>query len=382
MRIQNLRIENFRRFRLFWMKDLGRINLIVGANNSGKTTVLEAINVLMSGGDASAIWSILYRRGETVWVERAETRRPGSTQFEIKQLFYDYGISNLAFFRISADTDRGEMAATARIERFSPAAEHNPQGPGLPHNEIAGEAPRPLMLKVAWSPGPMREAVFPIDQRGSISTSTILRTARGAGRDGYPHRFLGPPSPSMESLTALFEKIVHTPERELVTDWLRVAEPAIERTSSAGSGTVESATPSSSRGGIVVQLKGVKGWLPLGTLGLGGRRMFALAVNMVHASNGILLVDEIDAGIHHGVMEDLWKIAETAARRYNVQVFARRRAATVTRAWRRSVAKALSTMAASRSSASSRAARKRSRIPRGPSSPPPSTASKSADSNG
>ena len=68
MRIRNLRIENFRGFSRLEMKDLGRINLIVGANNSGKTTVLEAINVLMAGGDAWAIWSILYRRGETVWV--------------------------------------------------------------------------------------------------------------------------------------------------------------------------------------------------------------------------------------------------------------------------------------------------------------------------
>ena len=42
MRIQNLRIEDFRGIRRFEMKDLGRINLIVGANNSGKTTTKSA----------------------------------------------------------------------------------------------------------------------------------------------------------------------------------------------------------------------------------------------------------------------------------------------------------------------------------------------------
>src|ERR1700677_3153330 len=70
MRINSLSIQDFRGFRRFEMKDLGRINLIVGTNNSGKTTVLEAINVLMASGDGYPIWSILSRRGEDVWPER------------------------------------------------------------------------------------------------------------------------------------------------------------------------------------------------------------------------------------------------------------------------------------------------------------------------
>jgi ABC-type branched-subunit amino acid transport system ATPase component len=334
MRIQNLRIENFRGFRLFRMTHLGRINLIVGANNSGKTTVLEAINVLMSVGDASAIWSILYRRGETVWVERAEERRGGSTQFVIDRLFHNNKIDNLAFFRISADTDRGELAATARIERFSPAARRDPQEPVAPRDEFAGEATRPLMLKLAWSPGPAREAVFPIDQRGSVSTSTIVRTARGAGRDRCPVRSLGAPSSSPECLAALFEEIAGTPEHERVADWLRIIEPTIERVSSGRLAGVRSVPVFGSGTGIVVRRKGDGEWIAIETLGAGARRLFALAVNMVHSSNGVLLVDEIDAGIHHAVMEDLWKIVDSASKRYDVQVFA----TTHSRDWYQSLA--------------------------------------------
>jgi predicted ATPase len=154
MRIQNLRIENFRGFRLFRMRDFRRVNLIIGAERSGKTSVLEAIDILMSGGDASVIWSTLYRRGETVWVDREGAKGPGSTRFEIKKLFYDYAIRNLAFFRISADTDRGAMAATARIEGLGPAAEHDLQGADIPHDEGSGEAPRRLMRAIAWWPSP------------------------------------------------------------------------------------------------------------------------------------------------------------------------------------------------------------------------------------
>jgi AAA15 family ATPase/GTPase len=39
------KVENFKRFESFEMKDLGQFNLIVGDNNVGKTSVLEALLV-------------------------------------------------------------------------------------------------------------------------------------------------------------------------------------------------------------------------------------------------------------------------------------------------------------------------------------------------
>ena len=46
------------------MTGLGRVNLLVGSNNSGKTSILEAIYLLDAMGDPSAIWKLLSRRGE------------------------------------------------------------------------------------------------------------------------------------------------------------------------------------------------------------------------------------------------------------------------------------------------------------------------------
>jgi len=44
--LQSLKIEGFRGFQNFEMANLGRINLLVGKNNSGKTSILEAIQFL------------------------------------------------------------------------------------------------------------------------------------------------------------------------------------------------------------------------------------------------------------------------------------------------------------------------------------------------
>ena len=44
--IQQVGFKNFRRFEEFPMIDLGNINIIVGRNNAGKSTVLKALQLI------------------------------------------------------------------------------------------------------------------------------------------------------------------------------------------------------------------------------------------------------------------------------------------------------------------------------------------------
>jgi len=49
--LSSLQIQGYRVFEDFEMTGLQRINLLVGTNNSGKTSALEAIHILISRGD-------------------------------------------------------------------------------------------------------------------------------------------------------------------------------------------------------------------------------------------------------------------------------------------------------------------------------------------
>ncbi len=51
-------------------------------------------------------------------------------------------------------------------------------------------------------------------------------------------------------------------------------------------------------------------------------RLFGLGMALACAKNGILLVDEIDNGIHWSVLPEVWKFIVKVAKRLNVQVFA------------------------------------------------------------
>jgi ABC-type multidrug transport system ATPase subunit len=82
------------------------------------------------------------------------------------------------------------------------------------------------------------------------------------------------------------------------------------------------AVPSPSRGGILIRLKGIKERIPIGSMGDGIWHLLGLALAVIQARDGILLVDEIDTGLHHTIMEDMWKFLDSSSQKYNVQVFA------------------------------------------------------------
>ena len=178
MRIQSLSIQDFRGFHRFEMKDLGRINLLVGTNNCGKTTVLEAINLLMAKGDTSAIWSMLLQRGEAVGADRPATN-PGSKPIQIWRLFRGHDIRIGACFSITSDTDSGVLRTIASVEEYDPA-DGRSLGVEFPPADPSEEVHSPLLVQVIWSDSQPNGAklFIPIRGRDRTSSMAIRRNAQ------------------------------------------------------------------------------------------------------------------------------------------------------------------------------------------------------------
>jgi uncharacterized protein YjeT (DUF2065 family) len=62
--------------------------------------------------------------------------------------------------------------------------------------------------------------------------------------------------------------------------------------------------------------------VPLRSLGDGMNRILGLAVALVNVKEGMLLIDEVENGLHYSVQPDVWKLVFRTARDLNVQVFA------------------------------------------------------------
>ncbi len=319
--IESLQVEGFRAFEKFSMSGLGRINLLVGDNNSGKTSVLEAIQLAATQGDLFALSSITGRRGERFWSE-AESR-PGRSEINVAHLFHGHSFDLGAKFEIAATG--GIFAGRLEAEVIQLAGKQmtlfdEGTETGL---ELAARFPlAALSLRAIGDTDQSRESnALPITARGGVSLDHVRRS-QPIVREGGEIEFVATAGLSIDELVTRFEAVAANPEEELVYEALRCIEADVERLVTV-SGEIRRGYPSG-RGGFHIKLRHLPNRIPLGVMGDGMWRLLSLILALVKARNGILLVDEIDTGLHHAVMDHMWKLINAAAApdKLNVQVFA------------------------------------------------------------
>ncbi len=110
-------------------------------------------------------------------------------------------------------------------------------------------------------------------------------------------------------------------EKEILTA-LRIIAPGVE-----GLSMVEDSRTIQRRDKVleripIVKIAGIDEPLPLRSLGDGTQRMLGIALALVNAKDGILLIDEVENGLHYSVQPELWQLIFHIASLLNVQVFA------------------------------------------------------------
>jgi hypothetical protein len=310
--INDVNIKGFRGLRDFSMENLGRINLLVGTNNSGKSSILEAIELMSSRGSLRSIWSATSRRGERLWFEDDSRRY---SEGDVSHLFYGHGFAVGSKIEICAGSD-------ATNKRFSMEVVWLPEDNGEPIADLPpSEMNDPLGLKLEWENGlPTQPLLVPLSPRGGLSSRYISRSSVDRS-DSPPIQFISTAALSPEEVLSLFDQVVLTPEEDLLVDALRTIEPNIERIASLGSDRSRFAS-GVRQGNIVVKLLNHRDRIPIGSMGDGIWRMLGIALSLVNAKNGILLIDEIDTGLHYSVLSKMWHLVKTTSERLNIQVFA------------------------------------------------------------
>lgn len=310
--IDEVTIKGFRGLRDFSMSNLGRINLLVGTNNSGKSSILEAIELMSSTGSVRPIWSATSRRGELLWVDDEDKRRYGEA--DVSHLFYGHEFDVGSRFEISAWA--GGENKQFSMEVLSIPEEDRDSFVGPQSSEIGDS----LGLRLEWRNGlPTHPLLAPLTPRRGLSSRFVRVSIER--HDLPPIQFISTVALSPDEVLSLFDDVVLTPEEDLLVEALRTIEPDIERIASIGSDRTRSASVIR-QGNIVVKLKNHRDRIPIGSMGDGIWRMLGIALSLVNAKNGILLIDEIDTGLHYSVLSKMWHLVQSTAERLNVQVFA------------------------------------------------------------
>lgn len=296
--ISNLTIKDFRTFPELKVEPLTRVNLFVGTNNAGKTTILEAVELLATG-TFSALASSLRRRGE-------EILGPDGTELDPSHLFHGHLLGTSFSLHGEGEVARWVHCGVAFDEPVENSETSSPEGLVI---DLEGNL---LALR-------FRSHLFPEPRRIRL---TALRNIRLRSLllsppldSGMRVNFLGTADLNSYDSGKLWDRIVLTPQEEGVAAALRIIEPRIDRIAFVGEGRRANRS-------IFLKLSGSDQRMPLGSVGDGLKRLLNLTLNLFSAKDGFLLVDEIDTGLHYSVMMDMWKLVIETARQLEVQVFA------------------------------------------------------------
>jgi len=316
-KIGTLTIDRFRAFRHLKIDGLGRVNLITGRNNTGKSSVLEALRILASDGSPSVMHSILRYREEEAG-EADESARPLDSEgiFLFSTLFNGFPQFSDQLKEIVIATNDGQPMRVA-VKAVWLSEERGEDGTRrlVPkQRELFGTAePIPgLFIEAAGN-----RRIFPLDYaRHSHSYGGRWIPSDILGKANLPCVFVSPyGGERTTTLGALWDKIALSDREKDVVEALRIIDPEISAVSMVGEGTRERRT-------AIVRANNLPRPVLLRSYGDGLNRLFGIVLSLVNAKDGILLVDEFENGMHHTVQLDAWRAIFRLAQKLDIQVFA------------------------------------------------------------
>jgi ABC-type branched-subunit amino acid transport system ATPase component len=308
--LPSLRIAGYRAIRELAIPALGRVNLFVGRNNVGKTALLEAIRLYHSGNPRAAITSLVRER--TGLRSRMSATRRGvewspleieSLLQSVEGLFHgsfahptlepiqiratpdDPDALNISLVGLSGDSDKLERAAAAGESLWfpeTPVLEVSRGGRRL-------EMPLELFMRGFWggmlNPG----------------NSKVM--------------FINPSGFDRSTIGALWDRAVESGSAPTVEDALRTIVPEVQRLYRLSENDAQGDA-------FFLELRGARRPVPINSMGDGTNRVLGLTLALIRATGGVLLVDEVENGLHYSVLVDVWRAMLDLAERLQVQVFA------------------------------------------------------------
>ncbi len=277
----NLRILNYRRLRGLELDRLGRINLIVGTNNAGKTSLLEAIYLLTRQNDENALLDVFRWRGrferDPPWRWFAE-QIPSAIQIEGKFDDVLHNDARLDIRRVSEPENDSWNPSTflAKLEIKSNYGDREQSTDVVLSSNLP---PATNFLGQHWLCRCFFASPFWIGRREALANAN--KAAVEIGSKPKVVQFI------KENIDNRVINIEHVDELNT----------------------------------FLVTHKDFDVAPDLSSFGDGMGRIFEIGTSFASAKDGVLLVDEFENAIHRDLLVPFTKLVQALATELNVQVF-------------------------------------------------------------
>lgn len=305
--IKKIRIENFKNFEEFEYDGFRQVNLIAGKNNVGKTNLLEAIYLGYRQFYGPDMRDILFRRNEwkadyafddqeinkallSSFVFNRDREKEGKTVLlDFESFSSTFRVTEVNVVEKQTDIGNGKKYIEKEFVEHTPGSNKSSSG-----------------LGVGFSTAPDSQESFKL----------IQDFINGFSSTGKQDIYFSQSSTSSTQLADLWDKVVLLNQEPLVFDYLKLIDHKVHSLYFSGG---KREAPTALVGHDDFSMK-----IPLKSLGDGVSKILEVIMLLVVSRNRLLLLDEIENGLHYSVQEKLWRaIFELASpENLNVQIFA------------------------------------------------------------
>jgi len=318
--LHSLEIKNYRNLKELRISSLERINLITGKNNTGKSTILEAISIYATKGDLNLIYELIGERGENY---RQREGVKNYTELNIRTLSSLF-TNRLVDFAREGAISIGSIENTLFGEEMSIE-----KSVSLRFVKYLDEIEKDSLGGISTRKRTLLENEED-NQIANFKVGLISRVGKGSHffslEEDRPNRinfrvfgdnenfqFIRTRNIDRDINGKLWDIVTLTEKEDYIIEALKIIEPATERIAFIEEGSRERTA--------VIKLSNTANVLPLRSMGDGINRILTIILALVNSENGFLLIDEFENGLHHTVQEQLWKVIFNLAQKLNVQIF-------------------------------------------------------------
>jgi len=292
---KSIQIKNLRAITELEIDNLGQVNLLVGQNNCGKTTLLEALFFIIGHTNPKLSISANAFRG----LEFLSNEYWDSFFHNIET---DSNIEISVVLREAEEKQELVMRPMIQKQTTVETVSSDVVSVGIQNGDSKPEfTPMGLELTYTSSQDPSAKAISSIFLKGNE-----LRT-EGVKESSLRGVFVGPATKfdwrnrfaSLQRKKRVGELISCLKEIEPDISDIRINEV-----------------------GILEADVGLRKLIPVNLMGGGIANSLSILLAMLDSQDGIVLIDEIEDGLHHSIQQKIWKAVFKWAQDLNVQVFA------------------------------------------------------------
>jgi hypothetical protein len=296
--LTSLKIERFRGIPSLTLKDLGRVNVFIGENGAGKTTVLEAVYLAAFPTSPGRLLSLGQHR---------EMPSPNLDSTDsLDTLFFNGDLSQGPRFEFSIRNQPPHQLAVNSLQNsgFEDLGEYPLEPSAFANSPVVHG------IEVKYTPSDGKPDGYKLTLHrlpSAIRVSAPPRNEGGIGCYPIPARWANSVQDTASALTWLIE----TKRPGTFLKMLQAVDPR-----------VADIKPGSRGGSPVVLVDvGLPTMLPINVLGDGLCRVALLTTGLFAGGAQLLAVDEIDSGLHYSAMAGVWRGICELVKQEDKQIF-------------------------------------------------------------